>query len=299
MFIFTSSDHKYPKFISNSNEVGTANLTHNSIENFQIDENEDPKSLLQKLRDKNRDRPIIGHLNINHLDPKFEPLVDIIRNNIDILLVSETKIDDSFLPGKYFIEGYKEPIRLDRDKYGGGLLFFIKDDLDCVEIKSHKLHKKEEAVFLKLKIRNTKWLIMGGYNPEKKNIKRFLNNIGTELDKFLKQYENMILLGDFNSEMSEQPMKDFCETYNLQNLIKNPTCFKSVANPSCIDVILTNRKLCFENSITLETGLSDWHKMTVTVMKKFYKKLDPIKIQYRDYKNFDGNVFRSDLKKKS
>ena len=278
--------------------MNTVNRTQNSIENVLIVENEDPKSLLEKLRNKNRDRPIIGHLNINHLDPKFEPLVDIIRNNIDILLVSETKIDGSFLPGKYFIEGYKEPIRLDRNKYGGGLLFFIKDDLDCVEIKSHKLAKKVEAVFLKLKIRNTKWLIMGGYNPEKKNIKNFLKHIGIELDTFLKQYENMILLGDFNSEMSEQPMKDFCETYNLQNLIKDPTCFKSVTNPSCIDVILTNRKLCFESSITLETGLSDCHKMTVTVMKKYYKKLEPIKIQYRDYKKFDGNIFRSDLKKR-
>ena len=63
MFIFTFSDHESPTFsLSLENEVSTANLTHNSIENFQIDENEDPKSLLQKLRDKNRDRPIIGYV---------------------------------------------------------------------------------------------------------------------------------------------------------------------------------------------------------------------------------------------
>ena len=82
------------------------------------------------------------------------------------------------------------------------------------------------------------------------------------------------------------------------NLITDPTCFKSIENPSCIDLMLTNRGRCFENSITLETGLSDCHRMTVTVMKKYYKKLEPIKIQYRDYKSLDGNKFRNELKEK-
>ena len=266
----------------------------NSI--FQVTDDDDPKSVLQKLKTKNKDRPIIAHLNINFLDPKFEPLQDMIKDNVDILLISETKLNDTFPSGKFFIEGYKEPIRLDRNKNGGGLLFFIRDDLDSKEIKSHKLPKKVEGIFIKLTIRNTKWLIMGGYNPDKKDIKTFLNHVSKELDKFLPQYENLLLLGDFNSEMAEDDMKNFCETYNLTNLITDPTCFKSVENPSCIDVMLTNRNLCFENSMTIETGLSDFHKMTVTVMKKYYKKLEPITVNYRDYKSFDGDRFRNDLK---
>ena len=116
------------------------------------------------------------------------------------------------------------------------------------------------------------------------------------MDRFLPQYENLLLLGDFNSEMCEEHMQDFCETYNLTNLIRDPTCFKSLENPSCIDVILTNRSACFENSMTIETGLSDCHKMTVTVMKKYFKKRDPITIIYRDYKSFDGVRFRNELK---
>ena len=39
--------------------------------------------------------------------------------------------------------------------------------------------------------------------------------------------------------------------------------------------------------MTVETGLSDFHKMTVTVMKKHFKKKDPIIITYRDLKSFD------------
>ena len=175
-------------------------------------------------------------------------------------------------------------------------MFFVHDVLDCKEIKSHKLPKSTEGIFIKLTIRNTKWLIMGGYNPQKKNIKNFLNNVSKELDRFLPMYENLLLLGDFNSEMNEEDMKDLCETYNLTNLITDSTCFKSEINPSCIDVMLTNRSTCFENSMVVETGLSDCHKMTVTVMKKYFKKREPITIIYRDYKEFNGDKFRKDLR---
>ena len=107
----------------------------------QIDNDMDPKEMMELLKTKHRDRPIIAHLNINFLDPKFEPLKDMIKDNVDILLVSETKIDESYPEGRFFIEGYKEPIRLDRNKNGGGLLFFVHDDLECKEVKSHKLPK--------------------------------------------------------------------------------------------------------------------------------------------------------------
>ena len=68
-------------------------------------------------------------------------------------------------------------------------------------------------------------------------------------------------------------------------------------NPSFIDLILTNKKNCFQNSMTIETGLSDFHKMTVTVMKRYFKKNEPITIEYRDMKNFDPLKFREDLRK--
>ena len=67
-------------------------------------------------------------------------------------------------------------------------------------------------------------------------------------------------------------MKDFCETYNLENLMTEPTCFKNPDNPSSIDVILTTRVSSFQNSMTIETGLSDHHKMATSVLKIYFKK---------------------------
>ena len=80
-------------------------------------------------------------------------------------------------------------------------------------------------------------------------------------------YDNFILLGHFNAEPNEACMEYFCINYSLFNLIKEPTCFKNTENPSCIDLILTNFPKCFQHSMAIETGLSDFHKMTVTVMK--------------------------------
>ena len=75
-------------------------------------------------------------------------------------------------------------------------------------------------------------------------------------------------------------------------LIKEPTCFKNHENPSCIDLILTNFPRHFQNSMAVETGLSDCHKMILTVMKSQYEKLKPKLISYRKYNNFSNDIFR-------
>ena len=116
------------------------------------------------------------------------------------------------------------------------------------------------------------------------------------MDRTLSKYDNLLLLGDFNSTVSEEAMKNFCEMYDLKNLIKTPTCYKNPDNPTSIDVMLTNRKSCFENSIAIETGLSDHHMMTISVLKVYHKKRSPVIKYYRCYKNFNMITFRSNLK---
>ena len=254
-----------------------------------------PMPVLNEIRAKNMDRPIIACININFLENKFEPLKSIIKDNVDILLVSETKLDDTFSLNRFVIEGYSKPIRLDRNCHSGGILFFIRNDLPHKELGMHYLPNNIDGIFLEITLRKNKWLILGGYNPHKENISYFLNSIGKELDKFLPSYENILILGDFNSSMMEKEMQEFCEIYGLENLIKEPTCYKNPSNPSSIDVMLTNKITSFHNSITLETGLSDHHKMTLTVLKRYFKKKDPITIKYRNYKLFDSGKFRHDV----
>ena len=86
-------------------------------------------------------------------------------------------------------------------------------------------------------------------------------------------------MGDFNAEVTNSYLEEFCASYNLKNLMKQPTYFKSLENPTCIDHILTNHPKSFHSSSVFEIGLSDFHKLTLTVLKVFHGKHKPKIIQ--------------------
>ena len=96
--------------------------------------------------------------------------------------------------------------------------------------------------------------------------------------------------------MGDSPMKIFGKIYKLQNLIQEPTCFENPENPTCIDLILTNKPLSFKNTYVIEAGLSDFHKMVVAVMKMHFPKMKPQVISYRNYKDFHNETFLDSLK---
>ena len=60
--------------------------------------------------------------------------------------------------------------------------------------------------------------------------------------------------------------------------------------------MLTNCKHNFQNTAALTTGFSDFHEMTLTILKTEYVKADPIQINYRNYKNFSPTLFKTDLR---
>ena len=95
--------------------------------------------------------------------------------------------------------------------------------------------------------------------------------------------------------MTDSYMEEFCTSYNLKNLIKQPTYFKNPDNPTLTDHILTNLPKSFHSSSVYETGLSYFHKLTLTLLKTFHVKHKPKIIQYRDFNHFDNTSFRADL----
>ena len=92
------------------------------------DTNDDPYSIIDNLKIKNHNRVIIAHININSLRNKFDILSDIVKNKIDILCISETKLDDTFPSFNFFISGYSAPYRLDRSGNGSGILLCVRED---------------------------------------------------------------------------------------------------------------------------------------------------------------------------
>ena len=238
---------------------------------------------------------VIGHLNINSLRNKFESLKLLVRGNIDILVITESKLDNTFPSQQFAIEGYSLPYRLDKNAASGGVIIYVREDIPSRELSFVNGNYNIEGIFIEINLRKTKWLLFGGYNYNKLNINNFLGQLGPMLNHFMSKFDNFLLLGDFNSEVSESTMAEFCEIYNFKNLITDPTCFKNVLHPSSIDVILTNKIRSFQNSQILETGLSDHHKMTITVLKSYFSKQDPVTINYRDYKLFNKFTFQDEL----
>ena len=84
----------------------------------------------------------------------------------------------------------------------------------------------------------------------------------------------------------------------LKVLTKNQLVLKTLKKPSCIDLFLTNRPRYFQNTSTVEKGISDFPTFVVTWLKMFYKKQKPKIIHYRNYKVFNEQLFRIELDKK-
>ena len=155
--------------------------------------------------------------------------------------------------------------------------------------------KPIESLFIELNLQNTKILMNCSNNPHKSEIKKHLTALRNSLDIYSSKYEKILILSDFNVEKEEANMKSFCENYNLKSLTKQPTCYKNPDKPTYIDSILTNVPRMFQSTCVLETGLSHFYLMTLTVMRKTSKKMRPRVINYRSYRDFSNETFRVSL----
>ena len=86
-------------------------------------------SILSKLKLKNVNRSVTAHLHINPLPGKSDQLKVVIENDIDILIVTETKINLTFYSSQFMIEGFSMSFRFDRNRSGGGVILYVRDDI--------------------------------------------------------------------------------------------------------------------------------------------------------------------------
>ena len=113
------------------------------------------------------------------------------------------------------------------------------------------------------------------------------------MDSFIGNYNNFLTFGDLKSKITESSMHELCN--NMHGLCHKSTCYKNPEKPSCIDLLLTNSPRSFQNTQTIETGLSDFHKLVVTILNMYLPNNQPKLITYRDYKNFDNSRFSEKL----
>ena len=133
------------------------------------------------------------------------------------------------------------------------------------------------------------------YNPSRSNIDFHLEHLNRNLALYSSRYHNFMVTGDFDVGANNSAMSVFSDSYYLKNFMKESTCYKNPNISSCINLMLTNKARSFKHSCVIQTGLSDFHKMVVTVKKATFKNLQPRIVSYRDYKYFENCRLRADL----
>ena len=97
---------------------------------------------------------IFGYLNINSLRNKFDLFSGQVKGSIDILMVSETKLDDSFPEAQFLIEG---PFRFDRNINGSEIMLYVREDIPT-KLLSHDF-PDVESFFVEINLHKKKWLL--------------------------------------------------------------------------------------------------------------------------------------------
>ena len=111
--------------------------------------------------------------------------------------ISETKLDESFLEGQFKILGFTSPFRQDRNRSGGRIMVFVREYILTKAIPKETLSL--EGMFIKLNFRKKKWLLSCSYNPNFNTTTDHLEILRRNLYLYSAQYENLILIGDFNT----------------------------------------------------------------------------------------------------
>ena len=122
-----------------------------------------------------------------------------------------------------------------------GFLVYFKSSLPSKMLTKFKLPSNFQIIPFELKLRKGKWLFVSIYKPPLQNNQYFASVLGNFVDFYSNEYDNKVVLGDFNFEPSNRRMLSLMDSQHFVSLTKNKTCFKGTA--SCIDLILRNRIL--------------------------------------------------------
>ena len=82
-----------------------------------------------------------------------------VAEEIDTLMITETKLNESFPASQVSIQGFCTPLRLDQNENGGGILLYIRSNITSTKLNKYIIKKQREAFFVEIRIINSIWLL--------------------------------------------------------------------------------------------------------------------------------------------
>ena len=158
--------------------------------------------MIQNDRLKFLHNPRIAYLNISSLRNKVIDLGEILKDlPLDYLVISETKLEESFPNAQFKLNGYEIRARRDRHKHGGELIEFVRQGFICKRSKKYEPNYSE-CIYSEFTISKRKWICFSIYRPPStENIKRLFEEMNEVISKALYKCENLIVMGDFNIDI--------------------------------------------------------------------------------------------------
>jgi len=209
-------------------------------------------------------------------------------------------MDSSFPDAQFAVDNF-HLWRKDRTAHGGGVAVYLKSQI-AGERKPMLEFSELEHVTLEVNLENQKLLFICTYKPPSVKNNVFEDQCQMTIDKITSKYDNIFFLGDLNFDMLDsakcQPLMNICDTFDLDNIVNNPTCFTVNGKPSLLDVILTNCKSLVFKSCNFSCGLSDVHNIICCQLKLENQTNKTKFCYYRSYKNFDVDKFNHELNDK-
>ncbi|CAG2220486.1 unnamed protein product [Mytilus edulis] len=239
----------------------------------------------------------IVHNNVCSLLPKL----DLINNELhdyDIICISESHLDKSITDDQIKLNGFHKPIkpiRLDRNRHGGGVTIYIKNSLHFI-IRNDISVSNLELLWVEVRnCSNEKFLVGVLYRPPNSN-SNIWDLFSESVDKALDCNLPIFLCGDFNCDMmsnSSNSFKKLLNRLNLENVVWESTNFTTQTG-TCIDLCVTNRKNLIK-SVTVLTPICSSHSpVSVEISFKTFKQ-HSFKRQIRDFKRADYEGLKNQL----
>ena len=191
------------------------------------------------MADKHRANMKIGHINANSIAGfKFLEIKNwLLCGKFDMLIISETKIDETFPDSHFHFDGFRM-CRVDRKLGGGGLMAFVRSDVCFSVIKQFKnisadelLTFRTESLILKVKVKQTWIAVVGIYRLPCIPKYKWKYKLSILFEAVTEITNDVYILGDFNCDlihpnkppMDGRDLNDLLDIYNLANLINSPT----------------------------------------------------------------------------
>ena len=108
---------------------------------------------------------------------------------MDILVLTETKLDDSFPNSRFLVDRFSESFRIDRNRSGGGVIIYVRDCIPSKLLTKHFFPNNIKGLFVELNFRKCKWLLLGTYHPPSQSDQYFFENVDKTLDMY-SYYDN-------------------------------------------------------------------------------------------------------------